>query len=274
MTGQTNTLEKVTRKWWFYAILIFAQILIMPIATKNFDFKSIGDIIRTTLKNSFQVKMHDYYIYFQLISILTLLLLLVLKNKFAKVFNIYVLLSYIAFAILQNIALTEKYGISVETINVIMFLLVAYVWLKEVLNPENDYSFSNLNWKESWLIPFALIAFWAPLGGSGFDFNSKYFLYNGSSLAFCLMTPVFLTIMTFNIPKINLITYRITAIIGVVLGLYNMMNFLNPNSVSLALLHFPLLFISLYATFKSYRIRNNHPSQLKEIQQIWISNCK
>ena len=256
MTEQTNRLERVTRKWWFYAILIGAQFLIIPFSTQNFDFKKVGSIIGATLSNSFQVKMYDYYIYFQLFAIIALLLLFVLKNKFAKAFNIYVLLSYIAFAVLQNVALTENYGLSVVTINILMFLFVAYAWLKEVLKPENDYTFSNLNWKESWLIPLAFIAFWAPLSGGVFDFNPKHLLYSGSSLAFCLMTPVFLTIMTLNIPKINIITYRITAIIGVIIGLYNMINFQNPKTVNLAILHFPLLFISIFAMIRSYRIKN------------------
>lgn len=254
MKEHTNTLERVTRKLWFFAILIGAQFLIMPFSTRNFDLTQIGSIISTTLSNSFQVKMHDYYLYFQLFAIIVLVLLFLLKNKFARVFNIYVLLSYIAFAVLQNIALTDDYGFSVVTINILMFLFVAYAWLKEVLNPENDYSFSNLNWKESWLIPLALIAFWAPLSKGVFDFKPMHLFNSGSSLAFCLMTPVFLTIMTFNIPKINIVTYRITAIIGVIIGLYNMMNFQNPKLIHVAILHFPLLFISIYALIRSYKV--------------------
>jgi len=256
MKEQTNNLERVTRKWWFYAILLVAQFLIMPFSTQNYDFNKIGNILSTTLSNSFQTKMYNYYIYFQLFAIITLLLLFILQNKFAKVFNVYVLLSYIAFAVLQNVALTENYGLSMVTINILMFLFVAYAWLKEVLKPENDYTFSNLNWKESWLIPLAFIAFWAPLSGGVFDFNPTHLLYSGSSLAFCLMTPVFLTIMTFNIPKINIITYRITAIVGVIIGFYNMMNFQNPKTVNVAILHFPLLIISFYALIRSYKIMN------------------
>lgn len=256
MKEQTNKLERVTRKWWFFAMLLVAQFLIMPFSTQNFDFNKIGNIISITLINSFQSKMYDYYLYFQLFAIIALLLLFIFQNKFAKVFNIYVFLSYIAFAVMQNIAFTENYGFSVVTINILMFLFVAYAWLKEVLKPENDYTFSNLNWKESWLIPLAFIAFWAPLSNGIFDFNPKHLLYSGSSLAFCLMTPVFLTIMTLNIPKINVITYRITAIIGVIIGFYNMMNFQNPKMTNLAILHFPLLFISIYALIRSYKIKN------------------
>lgn len=82
-----------------------------------------------------------------------------------------------------------------------------------------------------------------------------HLLYSGSSLAFCLMTPVFLTIMTFNIPKINIATYRVTAIVGVIIGLYNMMNFQNPKLIQVAILHLPLLIISIYALIRSYRVK-------------------
>jgi len=256
MKEDFNKLERVTRKWWFFVILLVAQFIIMPFSTKNFDFNKIGNIISITLSNSFQSKMYNYYLYFQLLAIIMFLLLFILKNKFARIFNIYVFLSYIAFSVLQNIALTENYEFSFVTINIIMFLFVAYAWLREILKPQNDYAFGNLNWKESWLIPLALIAFWAPLSNGAFDFNPKLLLYSGSSLAFCLMTPVFLTIMTLNIPKINVITYRITAIIGVIIGFYNMMNFQNPKMINVAILHLPLLIISIYSLIRSYQLKN------------------
>jgi len=192
MKKGTNKLERVTTKWWFFAILISMQFLIMPFSTKNFNFERIGDIISVTLSNSFQLRMYNYYSYFQLISIVILLLLFILKNKFRIVFEIYVFISYLCFAFLQNVAMTETYGFSMVTINVLMFLFVAYFWLKELICPENDYSFSNLKWRNSWLIPLAFIAFWAPLTKGVFDFNLRYLLYSGSSLAFCLMTPVFI----------------------------------------------------------------------------------
>lgn len=236
-------------------ILIAAQIFVFPYVSKNFATDKIGDIISTTLYNSLQIRMYAYYFYFQIATIFVLFLLFVLRNKFVRIFNFYVLLGYITYAVLQNLALTDAYGFSIVTINVLMFLLVAYTWMMEILSPENDYTFSNLNWGTSWLIVLSIIAFWFPFGRNGIEFDPKYFIYNGSSLAFCTMTPVFLTIMTLNIPKINIVTYRITAIIGVILGLYNMMNFLNPRTVDLAILHLPLLLISVYATIKSFRIK-------------------
>ncbi len=255
MEKNLKTLDRVTRKWWFFAILIFAQMVIYPVATKNFSFPEIGQIIGYTLGNSFQIEMRSFYIYFQILAIVILSALFIYKNRFGRIFNLYVMVSYIVFAILQNVAITDKYGLSIVTINVVMFLLVAYVWLREVINPENDYSFKNVKWKDSWLIVLSLIAFWLPLKNGLFDFNPTHFLYSGSALAFCMMTPVYLTIMSLNIPHVNIVTYRITAIIGFLIGLYNMKNFQNPAMVNVAIVHLPLVIISFYAMVRSYTIK-------------------
>lgn len=257
MEKSISKLERLTRKWWFFAVLFFAQMIIYPVATKNFSFLDIGQIIKYTLGHSFQIEMNNIYIYFQILTILVLCILFRYKNRFARIFNIYVMVSYIVFAVMQNIAFTDRYGLSIVTINVVMFLFVAYVWFREVLHPKNDYSFKNFKWRDSWLIVLALIAFWLPLKNGLFDFNPVHFLYSGSALAFCMMTPVYLTIMSLNIPDINIITYRITAIIGFIIGLYNMMSFQNPAMINIVILHLPLLIISFYSMVRSYTIRNN-----------------
>lgn len=249
-------LEALTKKWWFFVAILILQSVAMPVSTQNFDQNKISDIIWTTLGNSIQVKMSDYFIYFQIISLAFIILLIAYKNKFAKAFNAYVFISYIVFAFIQNIAITEIYGVSVVTVNVIMFLFVAYVWFKEFLLQKNDYSFANLNLKNCWILILAIIAYWCPLNQNmEFDFNPINFLYNGSALAFCLTTPLFLAIMTINIPKINIVTYRITAIFGVVIGLYNMLSFMNPQTINIGIIHIPLLVISSYAMIKSYQIK-------------------
>jgi len=255
MRTEESKLLKITSKWWFFVGLIMAQMLIWPYSTKNFSFQGIGEMINYTLGYSLQIKISDSYLFFQIIAITVLLLLFFLKNKFAMIFNVYVFLSYILFAVLQNVAITDKYGLSVVTINVVMFLLVAFSWLMEILKPENDYSFINFDWKKSWMIVLSFFAFWLPLNNGVFDLNLKHLFLNGSSLTFCMMTPVFLTIMTLNLPSVKIATYRITAIVGIIIGLYNMMNFQHPDRVDLAIIHLPLLIISLYAAIKSFKIK-------------------
>lgn len=251
-------LDIASRKWWFFLILLLANAVVLAFASRNFGFWNQSDIIYTTLRNAFQTKLGDWNILFQSLSLAMVVLLIVLRNKAGRIFNIYVAASYTAFAFIQNMAVTEKYGFSVVTINVLMFLFVACVWIGETLRPENDYSFAGFKWKYGWMILFSLIAWLCPFtpgeGGTGVgvDFNPLHFFERDSATAFCLMTPVFLTIMTLNLPRVNIVTYRITAIIGVVIGLYNMLAFLNPYTVFLGVAHIPLLTVSIYAAILSY----------------------
>ena len=248
-------IDYISRKWWFFFLLFISQFLLIPYASKNFQMENINSIIYTTLANSIQLKISVYNIYFQISSLLILVLLFVLRNKMKLVFNIYVAASYILFAFIQNIAVTEKFGLSIVTVNVIMFLFVAFVWLSEIFQSKNDYSFSNFKWKYSWMILLSFIAYLCPLSTDGFNFNPLHFFYKSSATAFCLTTPLFLTIITLNIPRINIVTYRITALIGFIIGLYNMLSFLNPYTINIGILHIPLLIISLYSCILSYRIK-------------------
>lgn len=250
-----KNLDSVSRKWWFFLILLAAQFLLIPFAGKNFQMDNMNEIISATLQNAFQMKLGAYDVYFQVFSLLMLVLLLLFRNKMKLVFNVYVAVSYISFAFIQNIAVTGKYGLSIVTVNVVMFLLVACVWVSEVFRLKNDYSFSNFKWKHSWMILLSVFAYLCPVSFNGFDLNPLNFFVKNSATAFCLTTPLFLTLMTLNLPKVNVVTYRITAIIGAIIGFYNMFSFLNPHTVHLGVLHIPLLVISLYCAILSYRIK-------------------
>ncbi|MBO4745222.1 MAG: hypothetical protein J5603_07010 [Bacteroidales bacterium] len=251
-------LEKASRKWWFFVILLVAQSILLPIVSRNFDPQNVPRMVSVTLGNAVQNNLGNLNILFQSLSLLMLVLLVVFKNKVRTLFNAYVAVSYTAFAFIQNMAVTELYGFSVVTVNFAMFLFVAYVWIRELFNPENNYDFSNFHWKYSWMIVFALFAYLCPFTSNGeMDWNLLHFFTRNTATAFCLTTPLFLTILTLNLPKVNIVTYRITAIIGVIIGLYNMMNFFNPHTVWLGVVHVPLLTISLYSAILSYRVHPN-----------------
>ena len=144
------TLKSLTEKWWFFMILFVAQFMLFPITSQNFDFSEIGKIIGNTLSNSIMGGLKQFYLFFQIPSIIILLSLIVLKNKVKKLFTIYVIISFILFSFLQNIGITEEFGFSIVSINVIMFLFVGYSWFNELMNlnnesgaPRNDCEFFN-----------------------------------------------------------------------------------------------------------------------------------
>ena len=250
-------LKRISTRWWFFALLLLAQTVLMPFATRNLAPQDIGRIIPATLANAPQTHLGDLNILFQGVSLLLLVLLLVFRNRVRTLFNAYVALSYLAFAFIQNMAVTERYGFSVVTVNLAMFLFVAYVWIREALRPQGGYSFGNLRWKYAWMVVLALFAYWCPFTLRGeADLNPLHFFTHNTATAFCLTTPLFLTVLTLNLPDVNVVTYRITAVVGFIIGCYNMANFFSPGTVWLGFVHLPLLLVSLYCAIISYR----HPA--------------
>ena len=248
-------LETISTKRQFFVGLLLAQFVLLPFASRNFDLRDIGRIVSVTLSNAPQVRLGGFNSLFQSLSLSMFILLFVSKDRMKSLFNAYVAVSYLAFAFIQNIALTEQYGFSVVTVNLAMFLLVAYVWIAEVFSPQNCFDFSNFRWKYVWMMILALFAYWFPFTNSGqLDFDPLHFFTRNTATAFCLTTPAFLTILTLNLPKVNIVTYRITAIVGFIIGVYNMFSFFNPHTVYIGFAHLPLLIISLYCTVMSYRI--------------------
>jgi hypothetical protein len=104
----------------------------------------------------------------------------------------------------------------------------------------------------------AFLAFWFPLNPESMkpDFNPSYIFTNSVGLAFCNMTPVYLAILTLYYPRINMVTLRITSLLGVIIGFFNLLvNFLIDPDVLwwFGVLHLPLVFISIYALILSFR---------------------
>ena len=50
-------LEIFTRKWQFFALLLLAQCLLVPFASRNFSWQDISAIVYTTLGRSFQMSL-------------------------------------------------------------------------------------------------------------------------------------------------------------------------------------------------------------------------
>jgi hypothetical protein len=197
------------------------------------------------------------YPVFKVIPILLIISVLIFRNKVARLLAIYAGVSYVLFTIGQSIAITEKYGVSICTINVLMFLTVAAFWIFEAVVLQNDFTLKKLPVWRYWVVPLAALAFWAPSGRAGRpDFNPLYLFTNGAGLAFCMMTPVYVGLLTLYWPRVNIATLRVTSLVGFIIGLYNMyVNFaLNPagrwwNGV----LHIPLLVISIYGLVLSLK---------------------
>jgi len=254
---QHGKMDRITRRWWFFGLFVLMQFTIPPYASKGYNFpQDWGNVIAHALSNAIVYNHSELYPTFKVIPIVLIILIVILRNRVARLFAIYVGISYVLFAFGQSIAVTEKYGVSICTINIIMFPIVAAFWIWEAVVLQNDFTLKKLPVWRYWVVPLAILAFWAPSGRGRPDFNPVYLLTNGTGLAFCMMTPVYVGLLTLYWPRVNMPTLRVTSLVGLIIGLYNMYaNFgLDPgrrwwNGV----LHIPLLVISLYGLILSLK---------------------
>ena len=251
-------LEAITRKWWFFLLFILMQFFLPPYVSKGFEWSEIGIITGTILSNSLVYTYTALYPIFKIIPAVLVISLLFLKNRVTRLFSIYAVVTYVLFAFLQSIAVTEEYGLGIITVNIVMFCIVAAFWFWEGLARRNDFTPQERSAWKYWVIPLAFLAFWYPVNPDTMmpDFNPIYLLTNLAGLAFCLMTPVYLSILTLYYPKVNIATLRVTSLVGTIIGFYNVLtNFLLYPSILWwnGVLHIPLITISIYALILSFK---------------------
>ena len=157
-------------------------------------------------------------------------------------------------AVLQNVAVTEAMGFAMVTVNVVQFCMVGCFWMWESRIQKNRYTFKpNTPW-QYWAVPLAFFAFWAPMGVQNFlSLDLGYIFVSGTTYGFCLMVPVYLAILFLSYPRVNLVTMRVTGLVGTMLGLYNMSMVLNTHNWWSAVIHTPLLVVSLVGFILSFR---------------------
>lgn len=244
-------LEAVAWKWWFSIVFVLIQ-LIPSYTSKGYDSWRMGEVIGIILQNAVISSFETWYPIFKLIPIILVALMVLRIRGISRLFNIYVGVSYILFAFLQHVAFTEEYGFSVVMSNLIMLLVVAAAWFWDVLAQKNELTMVKEQMGKYWVIPLAFLAFWYPLNPDTFmpDFNPIYLFTNAAGLTFCMMTPVYLSILILHYPQINMVTLRVTGLAGIIIAFYNiLLNFVMYPDLFWwnGVLHIPLLMISGFA---------------------------
>jgi hypothetical protein len=255
-------LEWITRRWWFFLLFLLLQI-VPPYAAKGYDWSETGMVTGEILSRSFEFSssvLRPILPVFKIVPILLIVLIRVLGNRVARPFSIYVALNYVLVALVQSIAVTESYGLGIIVINLVMFFLVALFWAWEAVVQKNDLSPQKLPIWRYWVVPFAFLAFWYPVNPNTMmpDFSLTHLFANLAGLTFCMMTPVYLAILTLYHPRVNRATLRVTSLVGFIIGLYNMLvNFvLAPDTLWWnGILHIPLVVISIYSFVLSWKSR-------------------
>jgi len=265
-----NKLDNTTRKWWFYTLFIALQFLIPPFASHNFSFNNWGDMVSHTLSHSFSMDIRHIYPYGQYVLIAFLLCWLIFGNKIKQIINILIALSVLLFMLIQNIAITEKYGFSMVTLNIILFLMVALVWFYDLKEQKNTFSPPKPMVLHIILILAVVFTLWTPVHWNPIspDFSPNNFFINGSAFQFCMMIPLYLSMLLFSFPKVNLVTLRITGLVGLTIGQYNLAFYFIfiPEMWWMGIMHLPLFLISLYAFFKSFKLPQAAPLQASSLK--------
>lgn len=254
---KTIGFDRFLTSWKFFLLLVLLQFVALPISTRNYQPEASAQIVFTTLGHAWINELYSYSIIFQIVALVMIGGVLCFRKRVSRWFTAYVGCCYLFYAVIQNVAVTDTYGVSIVTVNLLMMTFVAFVWLRDCWRGENEYTFEHLNWRTAWLVPVALFCLWFPVDikTAQPDFNPAHLFTGISAMAFCPITPVFLAIATFSRPHINMVTYRVTAMVGLIIGCYNMGQFATPNGFYLGLYHLPLLLVSLYALLSSKRIK-------------------
>lgn len=243
-------LDGVTKKWWLYPLLLLL-FFIPSYASRSYDPRQsvdlIGQVLSAPLIYAFPVLMPAA-------KIMTVILIFgVLKygNKMRRAFNLYIAVLYLALALFQTAAITETYGLVVITGNMALILIVAFVWIWEVVAERNDFGNRRQPLWRWWVAPLGVVSLLAPVDASTMspDFSLFRLLTNEAGLTFCMMTPVVLAVLTLFHPTVNLAVLRVSSFAGMLLGAVNMIVWFAIESWGwwMGILHIPLVVISIYA---------------------------
>lgn len=251
-------LELVTRRWWFLTLFTLIGTMTPPIVTKDFNFSEMGEVIVYLLQNSLIRFCSPIYPVFKIIPMILVFTLILFRNRVKRVFSLYGGVTYLLFAFLQGIAITDRYGFGMVTGNLILMIIVAIFWFWEAFIGKNDFNPQKISITRYCVVPLAFLAFWYPINFESMepDFNPIYLFTNSAGLAFCTMTPLYLSILILYYPKVNIATLRVTSLLGIIIGFWNMIvNFLMNLDILWwnGVLHLPLMLISIYAFIFSLR---------------------
>ncbi len=249
-------LERLTRQWWFYLLLFLVPAIIPPYASTGFGYlKHLNDFI-WYVSGEMYAKKFDYASYMpilHLIVVLAILLLVAFKSKMGRAFSFFAGINGFIMIFYQAYVVTEKYGLAIISELFVWYLIVIAAWFWEAVISRTEYTFRNLKPKHLWLIPLVLLAFWDPEGLWNFD--PKFFITSFAPSAFCTMAPIYLALLAFQFPRVNLPLIRIVSFTGLIMSVITIgVAFLKDLSGAAywVLLHTPLMVISLYCFLLSF----------------------
>ena len=260
ITSSYGFMDRLSKQWWLY--LVFTIIVFTPPLTST-GFASITEIEPLAMYVS-EILIHNreiltpYMPIFHIGVIIFLSLLVILGNRFGRVFSVIVGIQILFLMFLQASAVTPKFGWVIYTNGFILISLMAFIWFWEGIIRKTDFTFRKLTLKDSWIVLFALFAFWNP--GELGNYSLELFLISTSPIALCMMMTIYLSLLCILYPRINIPMFRITSFIVILMSLVAIsLGFffeIKSEGIYWIFLHLPLLIISVYGFQLGIRHRN------------------
>jgi hypothetical protein len=248
-------IKTVAHQWWFLPLILLPQ-AIPPYTSNGYKLPEWGTVNAYILTHPIKGDFTGLFSFFQIIPLALLLAVFFIGKRVTRFFSIYVALSYTLIAFLQSFSISDKYGFAVCVANVITFLILASLWVWESIFPKNEFELLKIPAWKYWTILLALFAFWCPVNPLTLtpDFNPVYMFTSGTSLSFCLVTPLYLAILVIYFPHVNKSAFVATGLIGVFMSLGNfVLEFvIIPSYWWIGILHIPLFILSFCSLVLSF----------------------
>jgi hypothetical protein len=256
----SSLIDRLVRHWWFFGLIVL--LFFFPAyTTLQFNPAETPQLVIEVLSHALAFTLPILFPIFKLIPLALIAGLVARPARTSRWFYAWAGANLLVVAVFQNMANTQSYGFAVLVGNLIVYGFAGLIWLRAALGPNGNrlHQALSLPWWRYWVVLPALLAYWYPVSTSGAvpipDFAPLGLVANEAGLTFCMMMPVYLAVLTLAYPEVDPAVLRISAFIGLFTGALNVVEFLLIPIYGpwMALLHMPLLLISLYALGLSLR---------------------
>jgi len=256
--GGVYLLEKIIRKWWFYVFCILL-LFIPSIVQQQVSSEKASLIVQEVMQNPLIYKVKEFFPIAKLLIVLLLIGGFIWNNMFIRPFSILVSILLTFIMIFQNISLDTSFGYVILLGNILLQLVVILSWINEIRVCKNDFSKPILHFWNIIIFILAFISFWMPTQYGKMYFSIKDLFMNESGLTYCMVTPIIISILLLYYPNVNKMTLRITAFVGFLFGILNMITWfiLNTDFWWMGIVHLPLLIISFIGLILSKKHVHN-----------------
>jgi hypothetical protein len=253
-----DRLELITRKRIFYLLFILTPAILPPVTAKGLGYLlEVADFSVYVANALFDYKS-AYARWMPLLHallLLAILLLVVFRQRAGRLLAAFAALNFSLSVLTQTMVVTEAYGLVILTEIFLWYAAVIALWAWEACVQKTDFSLRG-GARPWWLLPLAVIAFWNP--DEAWNLSLSFFVRGFSPVAFCMLTPIYLTVLMFAFPRVNLPLLRIQSFTGLIVGFISLfISLVQAPSAGIywILLHTPLIAVSFYGFRRGLRLR-------------------